>query len=47
MSAYGYRYEMEYVMSYVAMLDEPQVIGPVAEGLRLNINVIDGTVCFQ
>ena len=31
MSAYGYSYEMEYVMSYIAMLDQPQVIGPVAE----------------
>ena len=44
MSAYGYKYEMEYVMSYIAMLDQPQVIGPVAEGLRLNINVTGGTV---
>ena len=44
MSAYGYKYEMEYVMSYIAMLDQPQVIRPVAEGLRLNINVTGGTV---
>ena len=44
MSAYGYSYEMEYVMSYIAMLDQPQVIGPVAEGLRININVTGGTV---
>jgi len=43
-SAYGYKYEMEYVMSYVAKLDKPQVIGPVAEGLRLNFNVAEGTV---
>ena len=44
MTAYGYKYEMEYVMSYIAMLDQPQVIGPVAEGLRLNFNVTGGTV---
>ena len=44
MSAHGYKYEMEYVMSCIYMLDQPQVIGPVAEGLRLNINVTGGTV---
>jgi hypothetical protein len=36
MGTYGYKYEMEYVMSYNAILEKPQVIGPVAEGLRLN-----------
>lgn len=36
MPKYGYEYEMEYVTSYNATLAEPEVIGPVAEGLRLN-----------
>ena len=44
MSAYGFAYEMEYAMSYIATLDAPQVIGPVAEGLRLNVNVTGGKV---
>jgi hypothetical protein len=34
-------------MSYIAILEQPQVIGPVAEGLRLNINVTGGTVDGQ
>ena len=32
-----FAYEMKYAISYVATLDAPQVIGPVAEGLRLNV----------
>ena len=44
MPKYGYEYQMEYVASYVATLAEPEVIGPVAEGLRLNIYVTGGTV---
>ena len=44
MSAYGFACEMVYVMSYIATLDAPQVIGPVAEGLRINVNVNGGKV---
>jgi hypothetical protein len=44
MGKYGFEYEMEYVTSYIATLSEPEVIGPVAEGLRLNIYVTGGTV---
>ena len=44
MTKYGFDYEMEYVTSYIATLSEPEVIGPVAEGLRLNIYVTGGTV---
>ena len=44
MGKYGYEYEMEYVTSYIATLSEPEVIGPVAERLRLNVYVTGGTV---
>ena len=44
MGKYGFEYEMEYVTSYIATLSEPEVIGPVAEGLRLNVYVTGGTV---
>lgn len=44
MSKHGYEYELEYVTSYTATLSEPEVIGPIAEGLRLNIYVTGGTV---
>ena len=44
MGKYGYDYEMEHATSYLATLSEPEVIGPVAEGLRLNIYVTGATV---
>lgn len=40
--SYDYPYEMKHVTSYVATLSEPEIIGPVAEGLRLNIYVTGG-----
>lgn len=40
--AYGLPLEMEHVTSYRATLAEPEVIGPVAEGLRLNMYVTGG-----
>jgi hypothetical protein len=33
----------EYVMSYTATLREPEVIGPMPEGLRMNFYVTGGT----
>jgi hypothetical protein len=41
---YGYPFETSHVTSYRATLSEPEVIGPVAEGLRLNIYVTGGEV---
>jgi hypothetical protein len=40
--AYDYPYEMVHVTSYRATLAEPEVIGPVAEGLRLNLYLTGG-----
>jgi hypothetical protein len=34
--------QLEYICSYWATLTTPEVIGPVAEGLRLNVYVTDG-----
>lgn len=42
--SYDYSYEMDHVTSYVATLAEPEVIGPVAEGLRLNFYITGGEV---
>ena len=39
---YGYAMEMEHVTSYRATLAEPEVIGPVPEGLRINFHVTGG-----
>ena len=39
---YDYPYTLQHVTSYMATLGEPEVIGPVAEGLRLNIYVTGG-----
>ena len=39
---YGYPYELAHVTSYRATLTEPEIIGAVAEGLRLNIYVTGG-----
>ena len=36
--------QLEYICSYWATLTTPEVIGPVAEGLRLNVYVTDGEV---
>jgi hypothetical protein len=37
-------YRLEHVMSYTAKLTEPEVIGPVPEGIRLNIYVTGGEI---
>lgn len=44
MSAYDFPYELEYVDSYEATLSEPEIIGPVAEGMRANFYVTGGTL---
>jgi hypothetical protein len=41
---FGYPLETKHVTSYRATLSEPEVIGPVAEGLRLNVYVTGGEV---
>jgi hypothetical protein len=37
-------YRLEHIMSYTATLTEPEVIGPLPEGLRVNIYVTGGEV---
>ena len=39
---YNYPHEAVHVTSYRATLAEPEVIGPVAEGLRLNVYITGG-----
>jgi hypothetical protein len=39
-----YEYRLEHIMSYTVKLAEPEVIGPVPEGLRVNIYVTAGEV---
>lgn len=41
---YSYPLNFEHVTSYRATLSEPEVIGEVAEGLRLNVYVTGGEV---
>ncbi len=36
--------ELEYLFSYAAVLQAPEVIGPVPEGIRVNFYVKSGTV---
>jgi hypothetical protein len=36
--------ELEYLFSYVALLQAPEVIGPVPEGIRVNFYVKSGTI---
>jgi len=37
-------YRLEHIMSYTAKLADPEVIGPVPEGLRANVYVTGGEV---
>jgi len=37
-------YRLEHLMSYTATLGEPEVIGPLVEGVRTNLYVIGGEV---
>jgi hypothetical protein len=39
-----FEYRLEHITSYNATLAEPEVIGPVAEGLRLSIYATGGAV---
>jgi hypothetical protein len=39
-----FEYRLEHIMSYNVKLSEPEVIGPVPEGLRVNVYVTEGTV---
>jgi len=36
--------DLEYICSYWATLASPEVVGPVAEGIRINLYVTDGEV---
>lgn len=44
MSGYDYPYEIEQVTSYEATLADPEIIGPVPEGIRANFFVTGGTL---
>ena len=37
-------YELEHILSFTGTLGEPEVIGPVPEGLRANLYVTGGEV---
>ena len=39
-----FEYRLEHILSYTAKLGEREVIGPVPEGLRVNVPVIGGEV---
>jgi Protein of unknown function (DUF3237) len=39
-----FEYRLEHIMSYNATLAEPEVIGPLADGLRLNVYVTGGEI---
>jgi hypothetical protein len=39
-----FEYALEHVMSYTVKLNPPEVIGPVPEGLRVNLYVASGEV---
>ena len=39
---FGYKYDMEYICSYTVKLQPPEVIGPLAEGLRANYHFAGG-----
>lgn len=44
MGKYGYKCDLEYIASCLFKLGEPEVIGPVAEGLRMNVYFTGGTI---
>jgi hypothetical protein len=37
--SYNFPYKMDHVLSYRATLSQPEIIGPVAEGFRMNLNI--------
>ena len=41
---FGFGYKLDHVMSYNATLSQPEIIGEVPEGLRVNLYVTGGTI---
>ena len=39
-----FEYRLEHIMSYTVKISEPEVIGPVPEGLRVNGYITGGEV---
>jgi hypothetical protein len=39
-----FEYRLDHIMSYNAKLADPEVIGPLPEGLRVNVYVTSGEV---
>ena len=39
-----FKYHLEHILPYTAKLGEREVIGPVPEGLRVNVHVTGGEV---
>jgi hypothetical protein len=39
-----YDYNLEHLFSYTVTLDQPEVIGPVSEGIRVNLYITGGEV---
>ena len=39
-----FEYRLEHIMSYTVKIAEPEVIGPVPEGLRVNGYILGGEV---
>jgi uncharacterized protein DUF3237 len=37
-------YNLEHLFSYTVTLDQPEVIGPVSEGIRVNLHITGGEV---
>ena len=44
MVKYDIKYSLDYLLSYNATLDPPEIIGPTPDGLRLNIYITGGEV---
>ena len=44
MAKYDLKYSLDYLLSYNATLDPPEIIGPTPDGLRMNIYVTGGEV---
>lgn len=40
-------YNLEHLFSYTVLLDEPEVIGPVSEGIRMNLHFTGGELNGQ
>jgi Protein of unknown function (DUF3237) len=40
--SYNFPYKLDHVLSYRVTISEPEIIGPVAEGFRMNLNVTGG-----